>query len=463
MSTDLDPGLPAVTADALPAGLTRSLRGRVLDPGTSEYEDVCTIYNAMISKSPGVIIECLGPGDVAEVLRWADTQNVPFAIRAGGHNVAGNALNDGGLVLDVSKMKGVHVDPHAHTVRVQPGVNWGEFDRETQAFGLTTTGGNISSTGVAGLTLGGGIGWLMRKYGFTCDSLIGADVITPGGHLVRADEDHNPELLWGLRGGAGNFGVVTAFDFALHPHTTPVGVGVATYPLEALGDVIAHYRQQTRDAEDDLIIAVNLLTIPETGPCVTVFAAWFGDPETGRKAIASVVDFGAPLDVTQKEMSYRDFHCMFDRTFMSGQRNYWKSGFFNELSDELIAEFGAHFASVPSSRTVLAIEQMGGAISRIPESSAAFPNRGAAFSFLGTSMWRDPNDDHKNVAWTRDLWSKIENYTAGVYSNFLSTGETSETVARSYGASYRRLVALKNEYDPKNLLRYNQNIAPDHG
>jgi FAD/FMN-containing dehydrogenase len=462
MSTDLDQARTAVTVDALPAGLIRGLRGRVLDPGTPAYDDVCTIYNAMITKSPGVIIECLGPGDVAEVLRWADTENVPFAIRAGGHNVAGNALNDGGLVLDVSKMKGVNVDPHARTVRVQPGVNWGEFDRETQAFGLATTGGNISSTGVAGLTLGGGIGWLMRKHGFTCDSLIGADVITPGGHHVRADEAHNPELLWGLRGGAGNFGVVTAFDFALHPYTTPVGVGIATYPLDALGDVIAHYRQQTRDADDDLIIAVNLLTIPGTGPCVTVFAAWFGHPEAGRKAITSVVGFGAPIHVTQMEMAYRDFHSMFDKTFQNGQRNYWKSGFFAELSDDLITEFGSHFASVPSSRTVLAIEQMGGAITRIPESSAAFPNRDAAFSFLGTAMWRDAGEDQRNIEWTRELWTKIEQYTAGVYSNFLSTGETADIVERSYGASYPRLVALKNEYDPKNLLRFNQNIAPDH-
>jgi len=213
MTAELEMTHELVTAQDLPPVLTGSLRGRVLEPGTAEYETTCAIYNDMINKSPGVIIECLGPADVAEVLRWADEQDVSFAIRAGGHNVAGNALNDGGLVLDVSKMKGVNVDPHARTVRVQPGVNWGEFDRETQGFGLTTTGGNISSTGVAGLTLGGGIGWLMRKHGFTCDSLIGADVIVPGGHHVHADAERNPELLWGLRGGGGNFGVVTAFDF----------------------------------------------------------------------------------------------------------------------------------------------------------------------------------------------------------------------------------------------------------
>ncbi|HXO51883.1 MAG TPA: FAD-dependent oxidoreductase [Mycobacterium sp.] len=460
MTAELEMTHELVTAQDLPPALTGSLRGRVLEPGTAEYETTCAIYNDMINKSPGVIIECLGPADVAEVLRWADEQDVAFAIRAGGHNVAGNALNDGGLVLDVSKMKGVNVDPHARTVRVQPGVNWGEFDRETQGFGLTTTGGNISSTGVAGLTLGGGIGFLMRKHGLACDSLIGADVIVPGGHHVHADAERNPELLWGLRGGGGNFGVVTAFDFQLHPFTTPVGVGIATYPAAALAEVTGHYREKTRDAHDDLIIAVNLLTIPDRGPCVTVLCAWFGDPRAGATTIASVLSYGNPVDVKQTEMTYRAFHCMFDNTFASGQRNYWKSGFFTELSDDLISELGAHFQTVPSPRTVLAIEQMGGQITRIPESSAAFPHRGSSFSFLATSMWRDPMADQSNVGWTRDLWAKIEKYTTGVYSNFLSTGETSSQVAESYGSSHARLTELKRQYDPKNLLRYNQNVAP---
>jgi FAD/FMN-containing dehydrogenase len=460
MTSEVTMTRESLTAEDLPAALTRGLRGRVLEPGTADYETVCAIYNGMISKSPGVIVECLGPADVAEVLKWANEQDVAFAIRAGGHNVAGNALNDGGLVLDVSKMKGVHVNPQARTVRVQPGVNWGEFDRETQGFGLTTTGGNISSTGVAGLTLGGGIGWLMRKHGLTCDSLIGADVIVPGGQHVRADAEHNPELLWGLRGGGGNFGVVTAFDFQLHPFTTPVSVGVAAYPAAALPDVVAHYREQTRGAEDDLIIALNLLTLPDRGPCVTVFAAWFGDPTMGAAMIKSVLSHGNPVEVNQTEMTYRAFHCMFDKTFASGQRNYWKSGFFAELSEELIAELGEHFQSVPSPRTVLAIEQMGGQITRIPESSAAFPNRGSAFSFLATSMWRSAIDDQQNVTWTRNMWERIEPHTTGVYSNFLSTGEEPAQVALSYGTSHARLTELKRQFDPKNLLRYNQNIAP---
>ncbi|GAF43660.1 FAD-binding oxidoreductase [Rhodococcus wratislaviensis] len=459
MTTDLDLASQSITAESLPSTLVRNLRGQVLEPGTAEYERVCTLYNGMITKSPGVVIQCLGPADVAEVLRWADDNSVPFAVRAGGHNVAGNALNDGGLVLDVSSMKGAHVDPSGRTIRVQPGVNWGEFDRETQGFGLTTTGGNISSTGVAGLTLGGGIGWLMRKHGLACDSLIGADLITPGGHHVRADQDSNPELLWGLRGGGGNFGVVTAFDFELHEYTTPVTIGVATYPVDALGEVIGHYRQQTREADDDLIIAINLLTIPGQGPSVTLFSAWFGNPEEGAKVINSVVGFGHPTNVTQKQMAYRDFHCMFDKTFASGQRNYWKSGFFNELTEDLIGELAKHFAAVPSQRTVLAVEQMGGAITRIPESSAAFPHRASAFSFLATSMWQDPADDQKNVSWTRDLWSGIERYTTGVYSNFLSAGEAATQVVDSYGASFERLTTLKKQYDPKNLLRYNQNIS----
>jgi hypothetical protein len=237
-------------------------------------------------------------------------------------------------------------------------------------------------------------------------------------------------------------------------------VGIAVYPAAALAEVIGHYREKTRDAPDDLIIAVNLLTIPDRGPCVTVFCAWFGDPRAGATTIASVLSYGNPVDVKQTEMTYRAFHCMFDNTFASGQRNYWKSGFFAELSDDLISELGAHFQTVPSPRTVLAIEQMGGEIARIPESSAAFPHRGSAFSFLATSMWRDPMADQSNVGWTRDLWAKIEKYTTGVYSNFLSTGETSSQVAESYGPSHARLTKLKRQYDPKNFLRYNQNVAP---
>ncbi|OLT16455.1 hypothetical protein BJF78_14400 [Pseudonocardia sp. CNS-139] len=227
----------AITPADLPESLVRGLRGAVHGPGTAAFDRIRTLHNAMIDRSPGVIVECAGPGDIRDVLLWASTENQPVAVRAGGHNVAGNALNDGGLVLDVSSMQGAHVDPERRVVRVQPGVTWGGFDRETQAFALATTGGNISSTGVAGLTLGGGIGWLMRRFGLTCDSLAGADVLTPDGRFVRAGDDGDPELLWALRGGGGNFGVVTAFDFALHPFDHECVTGVAIHPFEAAADL----------------------------------------------------------------------------------------------------------------------------------------------------------------------------------------------------------------------------------
>jgi FAD/FMN-containing dehydrogenase len=455
-TTDTTAGLQENDVEALKA----SVQGQVLRPEDEGYDSARRVWNGMIDKRPALVVRCTDAGDVRTAVEFARTHQLLLAVCGGGHNVAGNAVCDGGLMIDLSPMKHIEVDPEAHTARAQPGLTWGEFDRATQAHGLATTGGLVSTTGIAGFTLGGGLGWLMRSYGLACDNLVSADVITADGRQITASADENPDLFWGIRGGGGNFGIVTSFTFKLYPVTT-VFAGVVVYPWEQAKQIVRRYRDFARTAPDELTAHILLICMPDGTPAVAIAACYNGAIEAGEAALKAVRSWGPPLDDGLRPMPYVEFQSMFDAANPTGSRYYWKSSVLKELSDEAIDTLVDHFPSVPSPRSSVLIEQLGGAVRRVGDEDTAYTHRSVDFDFLIASVWDDPEQDGPNVAWAREINAAVEPFARQmVYVNYLGD-EGEDRVRAAYGsAKYERLVSLKNTYDPTNLFHLNQNIKP---
>jgi FAD/FMN-containing dehydrogenase len=440
--------------------LSRVFRGALVRPESDEYDAARRIFNGMIERYPALIARCAGAEDVIAAIGFARERGLPLAVRGGGHNVAGNALCDDGVVVDLSRLKGIEVDPVARVARAEAGLTWGEFDRATQAHGLATTGGFISSTGIAGLTLGGGLGWLMRKHGLACDNLRSAEVITAAGQRVTATAAENPELLWGLCGGGGNFGIVTRFEYELHP-LGAVFAGTVQYPYAAAQDVLRVYRDYLQRAPDELGASLALTTLPDGQKALYVVLFYGGSLADGDRLTQPLREYGTPLTVDVRPRQYCEIQSLSDAGFPFGLLNYWKSSFLQALPDEAIDRMVEQFEAVPSPRTIAVIEHLGGAVARVGVDDTAFNHRDREFNFSIVSMWTDPADTKANVSWTRSCWDAMQPYAAGgVYVNYLGD-EGPDRVVAAYGAAkYRRLVALKDVYDPINLFRLNQNIQP---
>jgi FAD/FMN-containing dehydrogenase len=448
--------------------LREALRGELVLPGDAEYDEARSVWNGMIDRRPALIARCTGTSDVIAAIGFARSEGLDAAVRGGSHNVAGNATCDGGLVIDLSPMKGVRVDSEARTVRAQGGLTWGELDAETQAFGLATTGGLVTTTGVAGFTLGGGIGWMMRKYGLACDNLISADLVTADGQIVHASESENTELLWGLRGGGGNFGVVTEFEFRLYPISQVYG-GLIAWPADKGPEILKFWREWSLTAPDEVCtMAAFLYAPPEpfvppevVGHPIFGIACCHLDPEgSAEDDLRPLRELHPAVDVLGP-MPYTAIQGMFDAGTPRGSRNYWRSGYLQELTDEAIDTIYAAVPGIPHPMGQLHIHQMGGAMGRVPQGATAFGSRDVPFLMNYIALWLDEGEDEKNIAWCKDASDAMTRFGTGHrYVNFLAD-EGEAGVESAYEAeTLTRLQGLKAKYDPTNFFHFNQNIKP---
>ena len=437
-----------------------ALRGRLVQPGEAGYDEARRVWNGMIDRHPALIARCAGPADVMAAVRFARDHRLLVSVKGGGHNITGNAVCEGGLMLDLSGMKSVRVDPVGHTARAEAGLTWGEYNRETQAFGLASTGGVVSTTGIAGLTLGGGLGWMMGKHGLSCDNLLSADLVTAEGKLVTANAEQNPDLFWGLRGGGGNFGVVTSFEYKLHP-VGPVLAGMVIHPMAEAKAVLRFYRDFARSCPDEMLAAAALMTSHDGEPVVVIIASYIGDIATGEKAMAPLRKFGSPVADTIAPTSYVELNKLFDAAVpYGGVQRYWKSSFLNELGDELLDIMIGRAAKMLSPMSMVLFFHMHGAAARVDRDATAFGLRHDQWDYDVISQWTDPAETAGHIQWTRDYWNAVEPFASGeVYVNHLDAEEATR-IRAAYSGSYERLVALKNKYDPTNLFRMNQNIRP---
>ena len=451
--------------------LRGSLRGPVIGPDDEGYDAVRAIWNGAIDRRPACVARCTGVADVVAAVRFARERGLLVAVRSGGHGVGGHALCDGGLVIDLSPMKGIRVDPAARTARAEAGVLWGELDRETQLHGLATVGGIVTHTGIAGLTLGGGIGWLMRKHGATVDNLLSVDLVTAEGELLTASGDENPDLFWGIRGGGGNFGVVTSFEYRLHPVGPTVLAGPIFHPFGDAREVLAFYREFIATAPDELTtifelsVAPPLPFLPEDmhgKPIVMVGACYAGAPEDGIDVVRPLKEFGTPTADLLEPKPYLALQSMFDPFVPHGWHRYWKSVELPPLTDDAIDTLVDHSSAPTSPKAYTIVFQLGGALARVGEDEMAFSQRGTAHNVNINAVWtEDDPEGERHVAWARDFFDAMQAHAGGrVYVNFLGE-EGGSRVRQAYGArNYERLVELKRAYDPTNFFRLNQNIEP---
>jgi FAD/FMN-containing dehydrogenase len=454
-----EPAPPTIDAPRVDA-FRAQLRGDLLAPGDPGYDDARRVWNAMFDKRPALIARCTGADDVAAAVRFAREWGVPLSVKGGGHGVAGKAICDDGLVIDLSPMKAVDVDPARRTGRAEGGVTWGEFDAATQAHGLATTGGVIPSTGIAGLTLGGGFGFLMRRFGLACDNLLSADVVLADGRLVTASAGRHPDLYWGLRGGGGNFGVVTSFAFRLHPVGPTVLGGSVVYPFAQAREVCRFFRGFTASAPEELGTYLGFATFPDGQPVVALVAGYTGPLDEGERVLGPLRGFGQPVADTVGPLPYTELQGLFAAAYPPGRQNYWKGNYLADLSDAAIGVLVDRFAEVPSPFAAIGLEHLGGAVARVASGATAFSERSAPYSLLITPAWEDAAESERNVRWARDFWNAIQPHAKeNVYVNYVGFGEE-ERVKAAYGTNYARLAAVKETYDPTNLFRANHNVAP---
>ena len=446
-----------------------SLHGKLIIPSDEGYNSSRKVWNGMIDRYPAMITYCVDADDVIRSMDFARNHGLLIAVRSGGHNVAGNAVCDGGIVIDVSLMKRIDVNATSHIARAQAGLNWGEFDSKTQTFGLATTGGIVSRTGLAGLTLGGGIGWLMRKFGVTCDNLLSAQIITAGGRLITASAFENQDLFWGLRGGGGNFGIVTEFEFQLH-QVGPVLAGTIYYPAARAREVLRFYRDYINVVPDELTTMFVYMAAPITpslnrlhrdGPVAAIHVCYVGPLEAGDRVLKPLRDIGFLLEDTVRIRPYVELQSMLDSGAPPGLQNFWKSTYLNSLSDKAIEVFIGYSGAITSPLSQVHLQHLEGAVSRVGESDMAFSHRDAACVLNIVSKWKNPLESEKHIQWTRDFEVAMRPFsTGGVYVNFLGE-EGEDRVKAAYGpVKYDRLVALKNKYDSTNFFRMNQNVKP---
>lgn len=457
--------LDATKLSAFKAGF----QGEVLRPGDGEYDSARAIWNAMIDKRPAVIARCSSTADVVRSVNFARDNTLVLAVRGGGHNIAGSALCDDGVVVDLSKMKAAQVDPAARRVTIEAGATLADLDAATQAHGLAAPTGINSTTGIAGLTLGGGFGWLSRKYGLTIDSLESADVVTADGRVIRASASDHPDLFWALRGGGGNFGVVTRFEYRLHPVGPDLLSGLVVYPFADATSVLRNYREFAVKAPDDLTVWVVMRKAPPLPflppevhgqEVVVVPFLYAGDPARGEALVAPISRFGTPVGAHMGAQPYTAWQQAFDPLLTPGARNYWKSHNFATLDDGLFDVLIGAVRTLPTPACEIFIAALGGATSRHTADSSAYGQRDAQFSMNVHGRWDRAADDQRGVEWARTLFNAVTPFaTGGVYINFM-TAEEGDRVRGSYGANYDRLARVKRQYDANNLFRTNQNITP---
>ncbi|MGH2995859.1 MAG: FAD-binding oxidoreductase [Gaiellaceae bacterium] len=439
--------------------------GELLRPGDTGYEEARTHYNALVDKRPALIARCRGAADIVAAVNFARENGFEASIRGGGHSVAGLSLTDGGVTIDLSRMRGIHVNPAKRTARAQAGVTWAELNRETQLHGLAVTGGVISTTGIAGLTLGGGLGWLMPKYGLATDNLLSADVVTADGRLLTASANENEDLFWGLRGGGGNFGVVSSFEYRLHPVGPNITGGLVIHPFEAAGDVLRFFREFTADLSDNLMVFAGVIHAPDgSGAKLSgILPCHIGPPEEAERDLRPLLEFGSPVMQEVGPLPYTVMNSLLDDAYPTGSLNYWKSSFLRELSDEAIDTVIEHFQSCPSPMSAMLFEHFHGEVTRVPVDATAVPHREPSYNFAITSVWTDPATSDANVEWTRRTHAAMEPFLANRrYLNYMSEDDVGlAPVQAGYGPNQDRLAKLKAEYDPENFFHLNLNVEPN--
>src|SRR3954454_35243 len=459
---------PSPIGEATVAEFAAGMRGITVRPGDENYDRERSIWNGAHDRHPALIARCAGVADVIRTVNLARTEGLPLAVRGGGHSIPGFSTVDGGIVLDLSRMTGIEIHLDDRTVTAQAGCTWKDLDAETQQFGLAVTGGLVSSTGIAGFTTGGGIGWLMRKYGLAADNLVAADVVTADGQYVHASADQNPELFWGLRGGGGNFGVVTSFEFQLHEVGPTVLSGLVFYPAEEAEQVLAGYRTACAAAPDELTTLVNLTTAPPVPflpesvhgtPIIGVGGCWSGDLEAGEAATAPFRALGTVIADVFAANPYAAWQQALDPLYPRGLHNYFRSAFLPEVDDRALRVLQESFATLPNPLAEIHLQHLGGAVGRVAAQETAYAHRDQEFIVNVIARTADADGFDESVAWARGVAVAI-GADAGTYVNFAGDSDPSLVPASYPPETYRRLVELKNRYDPTNLFRLNQNIAP---
>lgn len=437
------------------------LPGKIFLKGDKEYDEARAIWNGMFDRYPALIVRCKVINDIVEAVNFARNHDLLLSIRGAGHNVAGNAVCEGGIMIDLSLMKAITVDEENSVVRAEAGVTWNELDQKTVPLGLATTGGTVSSTGIAGLTLGGGVGWLMAKYGFTCDNLLSVEMVTAEGEIITASDHQNKDLFWAVRGGGGNFGVVSSFTYQLHPMGKTILGGMVLFPIEQAKEVLGFYRDYSDNSPDDLTVFAGLMTTPDGTQAVAIIVGWFGVLAEGYKHLEPLRTFGSPLADLIGEIPYNQLQSLFDPACPYGMRRYWKSGFIPNLSDDILDVIVKHSSISVSPLSFILFFHIHGVAARKEMDETAFCARKKQWDFDIVSQWVDAKEDSLNINWTRAFWKEIEPFTKGVYINHLDSDDGASRVQSAFAGNYKKLVQLKNQYDPQNLFRLNNNIIPE--
>lgn len=438
--------------------LSKNLQGRVLTQQDGGYDEARRIFNAMIDRRPMAIAQCASTSDVALCVSFSREHDLPISVRGGGHNVAGSAVCGGGLMIDLSRMKGIEVDTNKRVARAQTGMLLGDFDHATQAHGLATTLGVISKTGIAGLTLGGGYGWLSGKYGLACDNVISAEVVTAAGRVLQASETENSDLFWAIRGAGANFGVTTRLDYRLHP-VDSIFAGLLIYPAEKAREVLRFYQDFSRAGKDEQMTFALLGPAPDGTPVAGIALGFCGTPSEDARLRHRFSEPGQPLADLVARRPYLELQSMLDAAYPPGRRHYWKAAFLNSLPTEAMEVLVEAFVRRPSALSSVMLEHWHGAAMRVPASATAFPHRAERFNLGILGVWESPAEDEENLAWVREVWQAVQPFAASrTYANYLSEGEG--RVQEAYGPNYSRLAELKAKYDPANVFRCNQNILP---
>jgi FAD/FMN-containing dehydrogenase len=440
--------------------LSEAIRGELLVPGDDGYDHARRVFNGMVDRRPAAIVRVRGTSDVIAAIAFARQRDLPVAVRGGGHNVAGHGTCDDGVLIDFSLMRSARVDLASRTIRADPGCNWIDFDTETAALGLATTGGTVGSTGIAGLTLGGGLGFLMGSYGLTCDNVESVDIVTADGSFITASEESNADLFWGIRGGGGNFGVVTSFEYRLHP-VDRLLAGLVAYPIEHGRAALELFREITSTGPDELSCAFVMVTTPDGGPPIAAIAACYNGPlDEGERLVEPIRRLGPPLDDGIRPMTYPEVQRIFAE-IPFGLQNYWKGHLVREMPDDAIEATVESFRAVTSDHSAILIEAPHGAVGRVPDDATAFGQRRARFNMSALAIWEDPVDPERHINWVRQYADAIAPYASGGYVNYLADDASGDEIESAYGRQrFERLVALKNKYDPSNVFRFNSNIPP---
>jgi FAD/FMN-containing dehydrogenase len=451
--------------------LADQLRGRVVVPGDEDYDAARRVWNGMIDRRPALIVMCAGVGDVMAAVTYAREHDLPIAVRGGGHNVAGTAVCDDGVVVDLSGMRGVRADPARRTVWAQAGCTWADVDRETQPFGLAVPGGVVSETGIAGLTLSGGLSSQRRAHGMTIDNLVGCDIVTADGRLLHTSADEHPELFWALRGGGGNFGVVTAFEYRAHPHGPQVFEAKVFYPVEQGREILTRWRDAVTDMPEAVTSEAVYWTFPAVpdipepmhhAPVLVVIGNYAGPAAEAEPALRPLRELGEPIVDASAPTTYVDAQRALDPLFGAGRRYYWKGLYLDGLGDDAIDVITERALQSPSPHSPIVVRHLGGAMGRVPAEATAFGDRSAPFHLSVDATWDDPAHDALNVLWTREFIAAAQRFSSGkLYLNFAGMLEEGEAGLRTtFGRNYGRLVDVKTAYDPGNVFRFNPNIAP---